>query len=79
MPIEVGQTYQSCKPRDNGFRIRVTEVGIASIRAVDASNGRRLLDRVPVEFFHDSDVTRNGKPRRSGYALVTRADCTIEK
>jgi hypothetical protein len=68
--IESGQVYRSLRPRDDGFRIRVTEVGVHSVRAVDASNGRPLLDRVLASSLHASAMTAAGKPRRTGYVLV---------
>lgn len=71
--IEPGQVYRSLRPRDDGFLIRITEVGESSVRAVDARNGRRLLDRVLVRSLHKSETTESGKPRRTGYVLeVTR-------
>ncbi|WP_225825636.1 hypothetical protein [Streptomyces naphthomycinicus] len=67
--IEPGQVYRSCKPIDNGFRIRITHVNDYSVRAVDAANGRPLLRRVLSSSLHDSPTTRDGQPRRTGYAL----------
>lgn len=67
--IKPGQVYRSLRPRDDGFLIRVTEVGEFSVRAVDARNGRRLLDRVLVSSLHDSPLTQAGQQRRTGYVL----------
>ncbi|MEV5944839.1 hypothetical protein [Streptomyces sp. NPDC051994] len=69
MSIQPGQIYRSCKPRDNGFRIRIVKVSEWSVRAVDASTGRPLLDRVLIANLHESATTVSGRPRRAGYAL----------
>lgn len=71
MTIEPGQIYRSCTPRDNGWRIRIVQVGEYSVRAVDAANGRPLLNRVLIGSLHDSPLGVSGKPRRTGYALDT--------
>ncbi|MGW4270812.1 hypothetical protein ACWEGQ_00240 [Streptomyces seoulensis] len=73
MTIEPGQIYRSCKPRDNGWRIRITDVSDHSVGAEDAANGRPLMRRVLIAALHDSPTTRDGKPRRTGYALETAA------
>ena len=67
--VEPGQRYRSLNPRDDGFLIRIVEVGAYSVRAVDARNGRPLLNRVLVSSLHDSPLTKTGRLRRTGYVL----------
>ncbi|MFD3520425.1 hypothetical protein [Streptomyces sp. NPDC058653] len=69
--IQPGQTYRSLKPSDKGWRIRIVEVGATMARAVDASNGRPLLNPVMLHSLHATATTRDGKPRRTGYVLET--------
>jgi len=69
MAVEVGQVYRSCKPRDMGFRIRIVEVGEVTVRAVSASNGRPLLNRVRIRNLHQSPITQTGRRRTAGYVL----------
>lgn len=67
--IQPGQTYRSLKPRDKGWRIRIVDVGATSARAVEAANGRALLNRIMLRSLHATATTRDGKPRRTGYVL----------
>ncbi|MFZ3473131.1 hypothetical protein ACODT3_10645 [Streptomyces sp. 4.24] len=64
--IQPGQTYRSV---GDGFRIRIVEVGVTSVRATDVANRRPLLNRIPIRQLHVTATTRDGKPRRNGYAL----------
>ena len=72
MTIKPGQIYRSCDPR-GGPRIRVVryQPGWARADVVDAYDGKRPR-RVLVTTIHDSPTTRDGKPRRTGYALEAR-------
>lgn len=72
MPIQPGQTYRSCDPR-GGFSIRVTNTDddVNAVQVVDALTGKRPR-RILRRSLHDSPFTRDGKPRRTGYALETK-------
>jgi len=67
--IQPGQTYRSCDPR-GGPRIRITAYrpGDARAHIVDAHDGKRFR-QILVTALHDSDRTKTGAPRRTGYAL----------
>ncbi|MFF4489464.1 hypothetical protein ACFY0F_23695 [Streptomyces sp. NPDC001544] len=69
MPIEPGQTYRSCDPR-GGPRIRIKSLAPGGSRAhvVDAVTGKRPR-WVLAAALHESPTTRDGQPRRTGYAL----------
>ncbi len=67
--IQPGQIYRSLRPIDNGWRIRIADVGATSARAVDAANGRALLNRIMLHSLHESPLTKKGTPRRTGYVL----------
>lgn len=69
MTIQPGQTYRSCDPR-GGPRIRITSYrpGDARARVVDAYDGKRFR-QILVSALHDSDTTKTGVKRRTGYAL----------
>lgn len=67
--VQPGQTYRSCDPGDDGFRIRIRSVGALSAWAVDARNGRDLPHRVPISSLHTNPLTTAGRPRRTGYVL----------
>lgn len=67
--IQPGQTYRSCRPGDQGFRIRITSVGSETARAISIDGGWALLHPVPLSRLHTSDTTASGKPRRTGYVL----------
>ncbi|MBT3077631.1 MULTISPECIES: hypothetical protein [Streptomyces] len=69
MTIQPGQTYRSVKPSDKGWRIRIVDVGPFSARAIEAANGRPLLNRIMLHSLHSSPTTKNGAPRRTGYIL----------
>lgn len=69
MPIEPGQVYRSCKPGEGGWRIRIVKVGATMARAVEAANGRPLLNQVMLHSLHDSPITKTGRRRRTGYVL----------
>ncbi|MBH1939253.1 hypothetical protein I5Q34_34200 [Streptomyces sp. AV19] len=67
--IRVGQVYVACHPLDEGRRIRITEYeGYSDARVVDADTGKRPRWILTAQL-HASATTRQGKPRRSGYAL----------
>ncbi|MBH1939143.1 hypothetical protein I5Q34_33625 [Streptomyces sp. AV19] len=69
--IRVGQVYVACHPLDEGRRIRITEYkGYSDARVVDADTGKRPR-RILTHQLHAIATTRQGKPRRSGYALET--------
>jgi hypothetical protein len=67
--IEPGQTYRYCDPREN-IRIRIESYrpGDARAHVVDAVTGKRPR-QILVTALHESATTRDGKPRRAGYAL----------
>ena len=69
-PIRAGQVYRACDPRDNGRRIRILSYSPGADRAqiVDAVTGKRQR-QIYVDYLHDSPTTRDGQPRRTGYAL----------
>lgn len=68
--IQPGQIYRSLNPRDRGFRIRIVEVGASSARAVDASNGRALLNRIMLHSLHATSPwnsrSRSSRPQTPG-------------
>jgi hypothetical protein len=67
--IQPGQTYRSLDPR-GGPRIRVASYRHGEARAcvVDADTNKRYR-HILVSALHDSPLTRDGKPRRTGYVL----------
>ena len=67
--IQPGQTYRSLDPR-GGPRIRIEKYTPGSNRAhvVDADTGKRFR-QILVTALHGSPTTRDGQPRRTGYAL----------
>lgn len=67
--IQPGQIYRHCDPREQ-IRIRITAYtpGDARAHVVDAVTGKRFR-QILVTALHASPTTRDGKPRRSGYAL----------
>ncbi|MFD7016076.1 hypothetical protein [Streptomyces sp. NPDC059928] len=71
MTIEPGSTYHSCDPR-GGLPIRIDAYtpGHDHAYVVDAITGKRPR-WILVTALHDSPLTRDGKPRRTGYALDT--------
>lgn len=69
MTIQPGQIYRSCRPGDQGFRIRITSVGAEVARAVSVDGGWALLNPVPLSRLHADPTTKSGQPRRTGYAL----------
>jgi hypothetical protein len=71
-PIRPGQVYRACDPRDNGRRIRILSYSPGADRAqiVDAATGKRQR-RIYVDYLHASPTTRDGRTRRTGYALET--------
>lgn len=73
MPIGPGQIYRSCDPR-GGPRIRITWYvpGHARAHVVDAQDGKRFR-QIRVTALHATATTRDGQPRRTGYALDTRS------
>jgi len=68
--IQPGQTYTSCHPLDEARRIRIETYRPGDVRAhiVDADTGKRFR-QILVSTLHDSNRTKSGAPRRSGYAL----------
>ena len=69
--IEPEQVYRSCDPRDDPpIRIRIESYrpGDARAHIVDAATGKRFR-QILVTQLHDSPTTRDGQPRRTGYAL----------
>ncbi|MFJ5217196.1 hypothetical protein ACIP98_21040 [Streptomyces sp. NPDC088354] len=73
MIIECGQVFASCRPGTHRrLRIQRYAPGDASAFVVDAETGhhpRHILTRV----LHPSPRLGNGRPRRTGYALVPAA------
>lgn len=69
MPIQPGQIYRSCDPR-GGFSIRIAAYTPDSNRVdvVDALTGKYPRS-ILATALHASPTTRDGKPRRTGYAL----------
>ncbi|MET8826056.1 hypothetical protein ABZX40_13370 [Streptomyces sp. NPDC004610] len=67
--IERGQTYRSCKPGYEDFRIRITSVGTETAGATSVDGGWPLLNPVPLSKLHATATTKTGTPRRTGYAL----------
>lgn len=72
--IEAGQEYTFCAAHPCHFRIRVlsgaTPGGRVKIATI-ADDGRLLrLRLVNARDLHAEPTTRNGQPRRTGYALV---------
>jgi len=67
--IRPGQTYRACDPRET-IRIRITTYRPGDTRAhvVDAVTGKRPR-QILVSSLHASPTTRDGKLRRTGYAL----------
>ena len=67
--IQPGQTYRHCNPRES-IRIRITTYrpGDARAHVVDAVTGKRFR-QILVTHLHDSDRTKTGARRRTGYAL----------
>ncbi|WP_328313120.1 hypothetical protein OG432_24575 [Streptomyces sp. NBC_00442] len=71
MTIEPGQIYRSCDPRDiPPIRVSVAAClpGSNRVDVVDAVTGKRPRS-ILATAFHDSPLTRDGKPRRTGYVL----------
>ena len=78
--IELGQVYRSCDPR-GGPNIRIesyTSYGAgrqtqdtAFIATITEDGRPARFRRVSPRQLHDSPTTRDGKPRRTGYALET--------
>ncbi|MEV8324581.1 hypothetical protein [Kitasatospora sp. NPDC056731] len=68
--IKPGQIYTDCDPRSS-ITIRIVDYtpGDARAQVVDATTGKRQR-QILVHTFHVSAVTKAGKPRRTGYALV---------
>ncbi|WP_225811297.1 hypothetical protein [Streptomyces spinosus] len=82
--IQPGQIYRSLDPRDELYgegprRIKVVgkpmtipgvwgfgKVQIATLREDGTETRRR---RISIDQLHDSPTTRDGQPRRTGYAL----------
>jgi hypothetical protein len=86
LDIREGQTYRSCNPDDDGARIRVIGVSIASywvtpgpghgkVRVVPLdADGRPGRSRyVATSELHAHPTTALGLARRRGYALETDA------
>ena len=67
MTIKPGQIYRSCDPR-GGLRY---EPGWARAEVVNAYDGKRPRP-VLAAALHDTPTTRDGKLRRTGYALEAR-------
>ena len=67
--IQPGQVFRSCDPR-GGPHIRIETYRPGSNRAhiVDAATGKRFR-QILVTALHDSDTTRAGTQRRTGYVL----------
>lgn len=78
--IEPGQVYQSCDPR-GGPRIRIESYtsygagcrtqGTAFVSTIDEDGQPARFRRVSLGQLHDSPTSRDGQPRRTGYALET--------
>ncbi|MFH9072708.1 hypothetical protein [Streptomyces alboflavus] len=67
--ITPGQTYRSCNPRETTrLRIESYRPGDAHARVADATTGKRPR-WILVGQLHDSPLTWDGKPRRTGYVL----------
>lgn len=73
MPITPGQIYARYDRAEHAYhRIRITAYmpGDARAHVVDADSGLRFR-QILVTQLHDSPTTRDGKTRRTGYALET--------
>ena len=70
--IKPGQIYRYCDPRES-IRVRIVHYEPGGNRAdvVDAATGKRPRSILTTSL-HDSPTTKNGKPRRTGYALETQ-------
>jgi hypothetical protein len=74
MPIEPGQTYQQCDPRVvRVTRLRIEEVHAehAEVRYLDTGRRGVIFGKIRLSQLHASPTTRDGQPRRTGYALET--------
>ncbi|MFF5703442.1 hypothetical protein ACFY7H_13175 [Streptomyces sp. NPDC012794] len=71
MTIQPGQTYRSADPRD-AIRIRISGYthGHDHALVVDAVSGKRPR-WIQVTALHATNLTKAGKPRRTGYVLET--------
>ncbi|MEU6340280.1 hypothetical protein ABZ883_04925 [Streptomyces sp. NPDC046977] len=70
MNVTVGQIYASCRPGDDRrLRIERFEPGYASAFVVDAETGHRPR-WILIHALHPTPRLRNGRPRRTGYALI---------
>lgn len=70
--IEPGQTYRQCHPQGGRTaRILIRKVGPTQAEVAHLDTGRRglVIDAVSLNQLHDSPTTRDGRPRRTGYAL----------
>jgi hypothetical protein len=74
--IRPGQIYTDCDPR-GGATIRIVSYtpGSNRVHVVDAITGKRPRSVLAARL-HDSATTRDGKPRRTGYALVQDVEST---
>lgn len=68
MTVEPGQIYRSCNPLDEGRMIRIILIreGRAWVESHGATPRPRWMSLAPL---HATATTRDGKPRRTGYAL----------
>ncbi|MEV0443503.1 hypothetical protein AB0I84_13185 [Streptomyces spectabilis] len=67
--IKPGQTYRSCNPHETTrLRIESYRPGDARAHVVDATTGKRPR-QILISQLHDSPLTRDGQPRRTGYVL----------
>lgn len=81
--IEPRQEYVTCDPRDN-IRIRITgwpvtmnglhSYGKVQIVTIAADGGETRSRAIAVSSLHPTGLTRDGKPRKTGYRLVRNAD-----
>ncbi|GGP55717.1 hypothetical protein [Streptomyces abikoensis] len=69
--LRADQIYVACNPRDEGRRIRIKSytLGHSHAHVVDANTGKRPR-WIAATQLHASSTALNGRPRRSGYALV---------
>jgi len=69
MSVEKDQLYPACNPLDEGRTLRI--VGVVGGHARIFTVGGPARERwIAVKHLHATATTRDGQPRRSGYALV---------
>jgi hypothetical protein len=70
--IQPGQTYQQCDPRialPTRIRLDTVHPEHAEFTYLTTSRPGVIHGVIRLSQLHDSPLTRDGKPRRTGYAL----------